>query len=143
MAHQSTGSLPLPVNSRVTMLVELPRRVALWISLLAIGLASLLDASAASAGTLVEFPNLPGQTPEDLNGYLAQALAAVVAWTGGRPRRLGALEHPVRAAGGFVDEAERYVPVKIPVDRGEVSKGGDWANSWLKHKLLPMRHDCA
>src|ERR1700730_4812455 len=72
MAHQSTGSLPLPVNSRVTMLVELPRRVALWISLLAIGLASLLDASAASAGTLVEFPNLPGQTPEDLNGYLAR-----------------------------------------------------------------------
>src|ERR1700730_1245597 len=60
MAHQSTGSLPLPVNSRVTMLVELPRRVALWISLLAIGLASLLDACAASAGTLVEFPNLPG-----------------------------------------------------------------------------------
>jgi dienelactone hydrolase len=54
------------------MLVELPRRVALWISLLAIGLASLLDASAASAGTLVEFPNLPGQTPEDLNGYLAR-----------------------------------------------------------------------
>ena len=54
------------------MLVELPRRVALWISLLAIGLASLLDASAASAGTLVEFPNLPGQTPEDLSGYLAR-----------------------------------------------------------------------
>ena len=54
------------------MLVELPCRVALWISLLAIGLASLLDASAASAGTLVEFPNLPGQTPEDLNGYLAR-----------------------------------------------------------------------
>jgi hypothetical protein len=54
------------------MLVELPRRVALWISLLAIGLASLLDASAASAGTVVEFPNLPGQTPEDLNGYLAR-----------------------------------------------------------------------
>jgi hypothetical protein len=72
MAHQSTGSLPLPVNLRVTMLVELPRRVAFWISLLAIGLASLLDPSAASAGTLVEFPNLPGQTPEDLNGYLAR-----------------------------------------------------------------------
>jgi hypothetical protein len=41
-------------------------------SLLAIGLVSLLDASAVSAGTLVEFPNLPGQTPEDLNGYLAR-----------------------------------------------------------------------
>lgn len=24
------------------------------------------------AGTLTEFPNLPGQTPEDLNGYLAR-----------------------------------------------------------------------
>ena len=32
----------------------------------------MLDASAAPAGTLVEFPNLPGQTPEDLNGYLAR-----------------------------------------------------------------------
>jgi len=54
------------------MLVELPRRVALWVSLLAIGLASLLGASAAAAGTLVEFPNLPGQTPDDLSGYLAR-----------------------------------------------------------------------
>ena len=40
--------------------------------LLAIGLASLLGPGAASAGTLVEFPNLPGQTPEDLSGYLAR-----------------------------------------------------------------------
>jgi hypothetical protein len=32
-------------------------------------------------------------------------------------------EHPVREAGGFVDEAKRYVPVEIPVDRGEVRKG--------------------
>ena len=42
------------------------------LSPLAIGLASLLGASAAAAGTLVEFPNLPGQTPEDLSGYLAR-----------------------------------------------------------------------
>src|SRR3954451_730783 len=42
------------------------------ISLLAIGLASLLAAGAASAGgALVEFPNLPGQKPTNLAGYLA------------------------------------------------------------------------
>jgi hypothetical protein len=81
------------------MLVELPRRVALWISLLAIGLASLLGASAASAGTLVEFPNLPGQTPEDRNGYLARPDTGLAAELGspcrtiasgnvtGKPRR--------------------------------------------------------
>src|SRR5215813_1506510 len=40
--------------------------------LLAIGLASLLDAGVAAAGTLVEFPNLPGQTPAKLVGYLAR-----------------------------------------------------------------------
>jgi hypothetical protein len=32
-------------------------------------------------------------------------------------------EHPVREAGGFVDEAKRYEPVEISVDRGEVRKG--------------------
>ena len=47
-------------------------RLTFWISLLAIGLALLLGPGAASAGTLVEFPNLPGQTPEDLSGYLAR-----------------------------------------------------------------------
>ena len=47
-------------------------RLTFRISLLAIGLASLLGPGAASAGTLVEFPNLPGQTPEDLSGYLAR-----------------------------------------------------------------------
>src|SRR5580700_6754577 len=72
MAHQSTGSLPLPVNSRLTMLVELPRMVAFRSFLLAIGLASLLGAGAASAGALVEFPNLPGQKPTRLAGYLAR-----------------------------------------------------------------------
>ena len=47
-------------------------RLTFRISLLAIGLALLLGPGAASAGTLVEFPNLPGQTPEDLSGYLAR-----------------------------------------------------------------------
>src|SRR6516225_3209210 len=41
-------------------------------SLLAIGLASLLGAGAVSAGTLVEFPNLPGHTPASLSSYLAR-----------------------------------------------------------------------
>jgi hypothetical protein len=44
----------------------------LRIFLLAIGLASLLGAGAASAGTLVEFPNFPGHTPANLSGYLAR-----------------------------------------------------------------------
>ena len=35
----------------------------------------------------------------------------------------GAGRHRVREAGGFVDEAERRVPVEIAVDRGEVRKG--------------------
>jgi dienelactone hydrolase len=47
-------------------------RLTFRISLLAIGLASLLGAGAASAGTLVEFPNLPGHTPANLSGYLAR-----------------------------------------------------------------------
>jgi dienelactone hydrolase len=42
------------------------------LSLLAIGLASSLGASAASAGTLVEFPNLAGHGPANLSGYLAR-----------------------------------------------------------------------
>jgi len=46
-------------------------RAAFRISLLAIGLASLLGAGAASAGALVEFPNLPEHAPR-LLGYLAR-----------------------------------------------------------------------
>ena len=49
-----------------------PVRLTFRISLLAIGLASLLGAGAASAGTLVELPNLPGHTPANLSGYLAR-----------------------------------------------------------------------
>jgi dienelactone hydrolase len=47
-------------------------RLPVQISLLAIGLASLLAAGAASAGTLVEFPNLAGHEPARLTGYLAR-----------------------------------------------------------------------
>src|SRR5712691_10160698 len=59
-----------------------PMRLALGKSLLAIGLASLLGAGAASAGTLVEFPNLPGHTPANLSGYLARPDAGLSAALG-------------------------------------------------------------
>ena len=47
--------------------------------MLAIGLAALLGPGVASAGTLVEFPNLPGHTPENLSGYLARPDAGLAA----------------------------------------------------------------
>ena len=46
-------------------------RIALRIFLLAIGLASSIDATGR-AGTLVEFPNLSDRTPTKLLGYLAR-----------------------------------------------------------------------
>jgi dienelactone hydrolase len=58
-------------------------RLAFRISLLAIGLASLLGAGAASAGTLVEFPNLAGHTPANLSGYLARPDSGLSAELGG------------------------------------------------------------
>jgi dienelactone hydrolase len=58
-------------------------RLAYQISLLAIGLATLLIAGAASAGTLVEFPNLPGHAPANLSGYLARPDSGVSAELGG------------------------------------------------------------
>jgi dienelactone hydrolase len=58
-------------------------RLAFRISLLAIGLASLLGARAASAGTLVEFSNLPGHTPANLSGYLARPDSGLSAELGG------------------------------------------------------------
>jgi hypothetical protein len=58
-------------------------RAAFRTSLLAIGLASLLGPGAASAGTLVEFPNLPGHTPANLSGYLARPDSGLSAELGG------------------------------------------------------------
>ena len=62
-------------------------RLAFRISLLAIGLASLLGAGAVSAGTLVEFPNLPGHTPANLSGYLARPDSGLSAELGIRDYR--------------------------------------------------------
>jgi len=47
-----------------------------------IGLVSFLGGGTASAGTLVEFPNLPGHTPANLSGYLARPDAGVSAELG-------------------------------------------------------------
>jgi dienelactone hydrolase len=60
-----------------------------WISLLAIGLVSLLGVGAASAGALVQFPNLPGHTPANLSGYLARPDSGLSAELGG-PSNSGA-----------------------------------------------------
>jgi dienelactone hydrolase len=64
-------------------------RLTFRIFLLAIRLASLLGAGAASAGTLVEFPNLPGHTPANLSGYLARPDSGLSAELGG-PSNSGA-----------------------------------------------------
>jgi dienelactone hydrolase len=64
-------------------------RLAFRISLLAIGLVSLLGPGASSAGTLVEFPNLPGHNPANLGGYLARPDSGLSAELGG-PLKYGA-----------------------------------------------------
>jgi hypothetical protein len=58
-------------------------RLVFQIFLLAIGLASLLRGGAASAGTLVEFPNFAGHTPANLSGYLARPDSGLSAELGG------------------------------------------------------------
>jgi len=60
-------------------------RAAFRISLLAIGLASLLGSGGAWAGALVEFPNVSERGPPTLVGYLAA--------------RSGSGRNPRRAAG--------------------------------------------
>ena len=62
-------------------------RLTFRISLLAIGLASLPRPGAASAGTLVEFPNLPGHMPANLSGYLARPDSGLSAELGIRDYR--------------------------------------------------------
>jgi len=52
-------------------------RLAFRISLLAIGLASLLGAGATSAGSLVELPNISEREPK-LLGYLARSTGEVL-----------------------------------------------------------------
>jgi dienelactone hydrolase len=54
-------------------------RIAFRICLLAIGLASWLGAATGRAGELIEFPNLAGQAPARLLGYLARPDAGLSA----------------------------------------------------------------
>jgi len=61
-----------------------PMRVAPWVFLLAIGLAASLLTGAASAGVLVEFPNVSEQPPARLFGYLARPGSGVSAARFGR-----------------------------------------------------------
>src|SRR5437762_13299230 len=58
-------------------------RFGFWTSLLAIGLASLLGAGAAAAGTLVEFANVSERGPATLVGYLARPDQGLSALLGG------------------------------------------------------------
>jgi dienelactone hydrolase len=51
--------------------------------MVAIGLTSSLGCGVALAGALVQFPNLSGQTPTNLSGYLARPDAGVSAELGG------------------------------------------------------------
>ncbi len=60
--------------------------------LLTIGLASLLGARVAAAGTLVEFSNLPGQMPAKLVGYLARPDAGLSLVL--RSGSAGSVRHP-------------------------------------------------
>ena len=58
---------------------DLANRGLIRISLLAIGLAASFAAGAAVAGSLVEFPNLPGREPAHLIGYLSRPDAGLSA----------------------------------------------------------------
>ena len=59
------------------------------------------------------FPSASTRDPDRRHPPRLRTLACTSLAGGARPRRLDALEHSVRGVSGFVDEAERYVPVKI------------------------------
>jgi dienelactone hydrolase len=68
-------------------------RPGLRISLLAIGLSSLLGIRHASAGSLIEFPNVSEQAPK-LVGYLARPDRGLSALLGARGSRPSADQYP-------------------------------------------------
>jgi hypothetical protein len=72
---------PIPRRSRM--------RISPRIFLLAIGLAASLLTGAASAGVLVEFPNVSEQPPARLFGYLARPGSGVSAVLGGHSEGAG------------------------------------------------------
>jgi dienelactone hydrolase len=65
------------------MILAGPMRLAFSVALTAFGIVLVLV--GASAGTLVQFPNLPGHTPANLNGYLARPDSGLSAELGGPP----------------------------------------------------------
>jgi hypothetical protein len=94
-------------------------RLTFRISLLAIGLASLLGAGATSAGTLVEFSNLPGHTPANLSGYLARPDAGLSAELGGPSN--GGTQYPavvvLHGCNGMFGHSAVLLPVFVPRPR--------------------------
>jgi dienelactone hydrolase len=113
-------------------------RVALRISLLAIGLASWLGAGGAGAGALVEFPNVSERGPATLVGYLArpdQGLSALLGGAGHSLERFPAVVVLHGCSGisshsaGIADRLGSEGYVALAVDslepRGIASRCGD------------------
>ena len=82
-------------------------RIAFRIFLLAIGLASSLDAATGHAGQLIEFPNLPTHAPAKLLGYLARPDTGLSRMLGSHSDRAGAYPAVVvlHGCGGFSSHA--------------------------------------
>jgi dienelactone hydrolase len=111
------------------------------IFLLAIGLASSFGAATGRAGELIEFPNLPEQTPAQLRGYLARPDTGLSALLGSRSNPAGPYPAVVVLHGcnGFsshsakiADQLGSWGYVALTVDslgpRGIASRcGGGWA----------------
>src|SRR5215472_13707557 len=78
-------------------------RIAFRIFLLAIGLASSLDAATGHAGQLIEFPNLPTHAPAKLLGYLARPDTGLSRMLGSHSDRAGPYPAVVvlHGCGGF------------------------------------------
>src|SRR6266851_4500871 len=128
-------------------------RLAFRISLLAIGLASLLGAGAASAGTLVEFPNLPGHTPADLSGYLARPDSGLAAELGSPSNAVGPFPAVVVLHGcigitghftGIADRLSSWGYVALAVDslgpRGISSRCGVGSLDQAFDSYAALRH---
>ena len=119
-------------------------RLAFRISLLAIRLASLLGAGATSVGSLVEFPNLPGQQPTHLTGYLARPDTGLAAELSGDGRSNGGGPFPavvvlhgcIGLTGHFTGIADRLTnsistsPVSPPGGRCDGANGVFFGGIW-------------
>src|SRR5215469_7975891 len=124
-----------------------PMRVAFGISLLAIALSSLIGASAASAGTLVEFPNLDGHTPANLSGYLARPDAGLSAEIGGHsdgaPYLAVVVLHGCNGMFGnsavIADRLSSWGYVTLAVARGSAASPTVATKNFPIRRLMPTR----